>query len=116
MLKMSKKLFAVLGAFALVGLAISAPEAQARPSYPKMFIGKYENMKDLVAEVKCGVCHPEMDKKIRNDYGKALVEALDGAKNAKEDAFNAALEKAAAAKNGDGKSFGELIKDGKLPK
>lgn len=116
MVKHWKSMTVVAGAIALVGLAISTPDAQARPSYPKMFVAKYENMKDVVAEVKCGVCHPGMNKKIRNDYGMAVEAALGEVKNAKEDMFVPALDRAAAAKNADGTTFGDLIREGKLPK
>ncbi len=115
MLKLSKKLILALGVCALVGAMMTADEAQARPAYPKFFVGKYENMAGEVEKVKCGVCHPVMDKKVRNDYGMAIGKSLGEEKNVKEPAFIKALDAAAKEKNADGKAFGDLIKDGKLP-
>jgi hypothetical protein len=105
---------------AFVGAAmVGGPQdAQARPGYMKGFNTEYPALKDLVEPVKCGVCHGK-DKKTRNDYGMAVGEAL-GAKDVKgdgsEEKIKAALEKAAKGKSStEGKTFGDLIKDGKLP-
>ena len=100
---------------AVVAVAF-APEAQARPDYlNKGFIPEYPALKAEVETAKCGVCHGT-DKKVRNDYGKAVGEAL-GAKMVKdEEKIKAALKKAEAHKSStEGKTFGDLIKDGKLP-
>ena len=106
---------------AITMMCFSARDAQARPDYYKTFSDKYPDLKTL-AEAdpvkKCGVCHGA-DKKMRNDYGKAYGTAL-GEKNVKH-ADNAkkleeALKKIESEKSGtDGKTFGDLIKDGKLP-
>lgn len=81
------------------------------------------NDKALAAEVetaKCNVCHVGKSKKDRNAYGNALAELLDK----KEDAKNVAkikesLEKVAAMSSEPGKAdaptFGDLLKQGKLP-
>ncbi len=86
----------------------------ARPDYNKEFWAMYPSLKEH-AETKCGACHGS-DKKVRNDYGKAVGEALGG-KNVKDgEKIKEALKKAASEKSGtDGKTFGELIEDGKLP-
>jgi hypothetical protein len=65
------------------------------------------------------VCHAGKTKKNHNDYGKALKTLLTK-KDAKDtEKIHAALEKAAGmkSKSGDESSptFGELIKQGKLP-
>jgi len=101
---------AVLSAF------FGGPEAQARPQYVKAFITAYPALKTEAEAAKCGICHPEEKKSVRNDYAKAFGAGLPE-KNAKaEDALAAALKKAEAEKSGtEGKTFGDLIKDGKLP-
>lgn len=90
---------------------------------------------------KCASCHiPGQDKKAKghalNDFGKAVHKHLDdksfmaadkASKEATDDKakaeakakatelFLSAWSKAAADKNADGKAFGDLIKDGKIP-
>lgn len=114
MRKISTKLFAAVGALAILGIAMSAPEAEARPQYLKSFIEGYPGLADAAKMKKCGICHPE-DKKMRLDYGKAVGEGV-GMKNQKDaEVIGKAIKKAEEAKNKDGKTFGELIKDGKLP-
>ena len=106
---------------AFVGAAmISGPQdAQARPGYLKAFNTAYPKLKDAADVAKCGVCHFGEKKTNRNDYAKAMGEAL-GAKDVKGDGseakIEAALKKAEAGKSStEGKTFGDLIKDGKLP-
>jgi len=91
-----------------------APTADARPNYNKIFWDTYPALK-AHAETKCDACHGK-EKKVRNDYGKAFGEALGGAKVMEEDKIKAALKTAEDKKSStEGKTFGELIKDGKLP-
>lgn len=99
-------------------LLIGGEDANARPQYKKPFEKAYP---DLVkkhgtnGKLSCAVCHPVKDKKKRNDYGVALTKAL-GKKSEKDaDKIKAALKKAEAEKNKDGKTYGELIKAGELP-
>jgi hypothetical protein len=78
------------------------------------------NEKALVAEVekaKCNVCHVGSSKKERNAYGHALAEFLDKKEDKKDTAkIRGALETVAALPSGEGKpTFGELIKEGRLP-
>ncbi|MBI1344660.1 hypothetical protein GC163_00075 [bacterium] len=98
-------------------LASSMRTAEARPDYlNKAFIPMYETTKAEAEKVKCGVCHYGTDKKNRNDYGKAMGEALGG-KNIKDvEKLKEALTKIEKEKSSvEGKTFGDLIKDGKLP-
>lgn len=102
---------------ALLGmLFVGQDAAQARPQYLKAFLAKYPNVKEA-ATVKCGVCHPETDKKIRNEYGQAVGKGV-GEKNQKdEETIDKALSGAEKEKSpAEGKTFGDLLKDGKLPK
>ena len=104
--------FAVAGAMLIAGLG----KAQARPNFPRAFVTQYPNLQAKVKTVKCGVCHPEKKKKIRNNYGKALAKALDAKKVKDKKKLKAAFEKVekmpSATKD---KTFGDLIKAGKLP-
>jgi hypothetical protein len=97
-------------------LGILLAPAQARPGYSKAFAEKYPNL-EAAKEAKCGVCHDDpKSKKTRNDYGKAFGKDL-GEKNSKDnDKINAALDKVAGEPSAvAGKTYGDLIKDGKLP-
>ncbi len=112
-----KKIATILSLVAVAAMfIISAPQqAEARPQYAKAFMAKYDIAE--AKELKCGVCHGKggMDKKTVSDYGKALGKAL-GMKNQKDEAaIGTALDEAAKADAGDGKTFGDLLKDGKLP-
>jgi len=111
---MNKVSLLIAGA-CLLGVAISANQAEARPNYLKAFTAEYPNV-TAAKDVKCGVCHPEKSKKVRNDYGKAVGGAL-GAKKVKDaeklkEAFAASAKKPSKT---EGKTFGDLLKEGKLP-
>ena len=113
---MRKALSVALG-LALVGGVIiaSADRAQARPQYLKAFTTQYPNVTDA-KKVKCGVCHPEKSKKVKNAFGKAFGGGV-GMKNQKDAAkLKEALMKAEAVKGEGGKTFGEQLKGGSLPK
>ena len=104
----------VLGGFLLAGLA--ANTAQARPQYYKAFTAKYANV-TAAKTARCYVCHVKgKSKRQRNNYGSCLAKLL-GAKNVKDSAkIDAAFKKAEAADSAiEGKSFGDLLKAGKLP-
>lgn len=99
-----------------VALAVClGSSADARPNYNKAFQAKYPDL-EAAKTAKCGVCHEGMDKKVRNDYGKAFGKDLAGKKVMDADQINGALDKVAGEASAvDGKTFGDLIKDGKLP-
>jgi hypothetical protein len=123
--------FAVL---CLVGLGT----ADAFPPMPGYLKDGYKDDKDYKPfletveglKMKCDVCHkPGADKKGKghglNDFGKVYhdrfkpkdFQAADKAKNTAEamKVFKDAWEKSIKEKNADGKVFGDLIKEGKLP-
>lgn len=104
-----------LGLVAAVAVVVATEHASARPNYCKTFIGHYTGVKEA-AEAKCGICHPGTEKKEKNNYGQAFGKAL-GAKNEKDEAkIKEALIKAEGEKSAvDGKTFGDLLKAGKLP-
>jgi hypothetical protein len=121
MRKIWKYRSAALVASSAAGLLfiVALETADARPQYKAEFETTYEevakkNGKD--GKLTCTVCHPEQDKKIRNNYGEALGGTL-GKKNVKDKAdigkaFEEAAKKDSAVK---GKTFGALLAEGKLP-
>ena len=102
--------------------------ARAVDAFKKEFEAKYvkkdggtDEEKALAAAVskaKCNVCHVGTKKKDRNDYGKALDTLLDK-KDKDSSKIQEALDKVSEmkSKSDDAASptFGELIKQGKLP-
>jgi len=88
---------------------------EARPKYFTVFKKQYPKVTEA-KKVKCNICHFGKKKKNRNDYGKAL-EKLVGKKNQKDiKKIKAAFKKAEKLKSSTkDKTFGDLLKDGKLP-
>ncbi len=88
---------------------------EARPPYKKVFETTYEKVaKDN--KVDCNACHvADKEKKERNNYGEALAKNIG--KNEKDDAkIKEALVKTEKEKSAiKDKTFGDLLKDGKLP-
>ena len=116
-----------VGAFALV---VCLGSAQGRPPYPGIFAEHYKDNVALITaakEAKCNVCHDaaSKSKKDHNEYGKAVKKHMptdefmklkgpdDKAALAKK--LGEALKATEADKNAAGKTFGEVIKGGKLP-
>jgi len=112
-------------AASLMAIAWSLQSASALPPFNAEWKNKYNpgDKNPAYAEAKCNVCHEGMSKKMKNEYGKAVGKFLTKAKytEIKEDEAAAkkyileGLQKAADEKNAAGKSYGELIKGGKLP-
>lgn len=94
-----------------------AQPASARKQYYDEFKEKYGSDKEFgkaIDDAKCFVCHVGKSKKNRNEYGMALGKALS--KNEKDKSkIKEGLGKIESEKSSDGKTFGELIKEGKLP-
>jgi cytochrome c2 len=110
----------VCGVVVLVGVSfVATPErADARPQYLKEFADKYKNLESQAKDSKCLVCHFGDKKTNNNDYGIAIKKVFGEEKNVKDvakitEAFAKAEQEKSTA-NG-GKTFGELIKEGKLP-
>lgn len=105
----------VVVAGVLAGLmTFSVDRANARPNYKKVFDSTYEKVaKDN--KTTCNVCHDGDDKKKRNNYGEALGKNIT--KMEKDDAkIKEALTKTESEKSAiTDKTFGDLLKDGKLP-
>lgn len=124
--------------FGLLLLFAASSSAHAFPSIPgyvkdgykddesyKKFLETFEGLK-----MKCDVCHkPGADKKAKghglNDFGKVYHDrfkhkdfsAAHKDKKTEEamKIFKDAWEKSIKEKNADGKVYGDLIKEGKLP-
>ena len=96
-------------------LGMNGATAEARPNYLPEFKAAYASVTE-VDTVKCGVCHVgKPTAKTWNDYGTAFGKAL-GKKKAKKDEIKAALLKAEKEPSSvEGKTFGDLLKEGKLP-
>jgi hypothetical protein len=98
---------------------VVAKQASARQPYFDGFKEKYAADADsdygkLVAETKCFICHVGKSKKNRNAYGMALSKVI--MKMEKDKAkISAAIGKIEGEKSPDGATFGELIKENKLP-
>ena len=115
-----QKLVCSLAILAIITCASAPRAAHARPKYSMAFIERYEKIEEA-KDVKCAICHGPKgedkggDKKKLSDYGKALKEAL-GKKNVMDAGdIKKGLEKAEEADAGDDKTFGDILKDGKLP-
>lgn len=89
--------------------------AQARPLYLKQFSEMYPEVKEA-AVVKCGVCHiGAPGGKKWNDYGTAFGKTLGGANVKQAQAVQTGLKKTEGEKGTAGMTFGDLLKEGKLP-
>ncbi len=113
--------------------SVRVQTADARATYAKAFKQKYvgdestETQKALAEEIKrvktCNVCHdPRPDdsgkanKKNRNPFGQTLAKHLNEKDQKDLDKALKMLEKIEGEKAKDAdKSFGELIKSGKVP-
>jgi hypothetical protein len=119
---MKKALLWLVAGTLVYGITLGT--ASARPKYKTEFDNLYvkegapqysEALVKALPDGKsnCNVCHVGKDKKVRNDYGKAVGKFTG--KDQKDVAMiKEALEKAAAEKSGS-TTFGNLIKEGKLP-
>ena len=101
----------------VAGLAMGfSGTVEARPNYKKLFDSTYEKVaKDN--KTTCNVCHKEGtdDKKMRNNYGEALAKNIK-AKETDEAKIKEAFTKTEPEKSAvKDKTFGDLLKDGKLP-
>jgi cytochrome c553 len=114
----------------LVVVAVAAPASAMLP-FSVQWKAKYsdnskdENFVKAVKEANCNVCHDPntKSKKDHNEYGKVVkkyikkaeYEKIKGDMDAAKKYIQEGLDKAAAEKAPDGKTYGERIKEGKLP-
>lgn len=129
---MSKKVFlccCFVAALAFV-LTVAVQPAHAIKPFSDEFSAKYvkqdskekkdQDFANLVAEVKCDVCHTGKSKKDRNPYGVELAKLLDKATDKdNQEKIQEVLTKVeklpSDAKDKKSPTFGDLIKAGKLP-
>jgi adenosylmethionine-8-amino-7-oxononanoate aminotransferase len=103
------------------GAALTPAPAFAIMQFAEQFKAVYVKegtpLAAAVATAKCNVCHVGDSKKERNAYGQALAERLDKKQDMKnvEKIRQALAEVAALPSAVDGKTFGDLIAEGKLP-
>ena len=131
MLRGGKAAGLFVGGLLVAGAAMlgGSGSAEARPQYfLKGFVETYPDLKKETGVQKCNVCHYGTKKTDRNNYGQAfgktlseLIEKNGGSEkertNVKDlekvkEALKKAEEEKSAVKD---KTFGELIKDKKLP-
>lgn len=100
-------------------LAAAQTEAIARPPLLQLFVRQYQHLQPQVQFAKCRVCHEATSvngKKPLNIYGTALKQVIPPWKEQGEpnpqNVFEAIEDQPSAIK---GKTFGDLIKEGKLP-
>ena len=125
-----------------ITLCFWVSKAQALPPFKKAFFEKYvdksdnSNFKEAAEKASCNICHvKDKPKKVRNEYGKLLAKYTGGSVNkdakaaeasggdsAKQAVIDKALkaldegfDKVADEKSSTGQTYGERIKDGKLP-
>ena len=118
----------VLGVVALSSL-LASPSLALAP-FKKAFAERYEKdasdeFKAVIKKAGCNICHVKGEKKtVRNAYGKALDELIEGSgkdrlkedKDAVMKEFAEAMEKLECEKIGEGEeTWGDLFKAGKLP-
>lgn len=106
--------------YAAAILLILASRADARPNFGKIFESTYEN-EYAGTDVKthsCTICHLQgtKDKRVRNNYGDAVAETMQDKDRKDMDAIRQALKEAEDKPSAvPGKTFGDLIREGKLP-
>ena len=110
----------VLAIVAIAASGLMSPEqVQARMPYFNAFKAEYTKLDGAkVDETKCGICHggeKGANKKKLSKYATELKGAL-GKSNVKDEAEIKKALKAVEAKDaGDGKTYGDLLKEGKFP-
>jgi hypothetical protein len=107
---------------AVAGMFLVATEtSEARPQYRTVFQKHYTQVA-AANKITCFVCHEKndegkLDPKTRNAYGKAIMGGIkkEGGNEKDMELIKAALVGAEKSKNDQGKTFGEILKEGKLP-
>ena len=87
---------AVAGVLAASMFAVTGGEAVARPKYKDAINDKYPDLAKkhgTDGKLTCAVCHPDKDKKKRNNYGVALAGKLEKKNETDMDKIKEALTK-----------------------
>ncbi|MFO1094219.1 MAG: hypothetical protein U0992_13045 [Planctomycetaceae bacterium] len=111
-----RKALTILTAVAVAGVffAVEAQPVRAQKQYMDALSAKYPKVAAEVKTQQCKVCHGAK-KTQRNDYAKALEKALGEKKVKDVEKINKALDTVAGQEYADGKEYGDLLNDGKLP-
>ena len=123
-------------------VTLISPNANAIAPFKKAFQKKYvdpsdnESFQDAFKKASCNSCHVKGEKKtVRNSYGDELAKLIDGDANARIKAagkeggsaarksetekvlqeLEKAFDEVAKKKNKNGETYGEQLKQGKLP-
>ena len=109
----------VLALATVAGLAPTPAFAikQFADEFKAVYVKEGTPLAAAVEAAKCNVCHVGKEKKNRNAYGEALDKLLDKkADKEDKDKIRKALDEVAKLPSAvAGKTFGDLIADGKLP-
>ena len=109
----------VAGTVAAAMFIVTGSEALARPKYVNVANTTYPDLakkQGTDGKLTCALCHPEKDKKVRNNYAAAFGGKLEKKNETDEAKIKDALTKAEGEKSAtEGKTFGDLIKAGELP-
>lgn len=111
----------VLAIVAIAATGLMTPEqVQARPKYHATFKAEYPKLdqEKVDTSVKCGICHggdKGAKKKVLSKYAQELGKALGGKNVMDEAKIKEALKAAEKGDAGNGKTYGDLLKDGKFP-
>ena len=109
----------VAGTVAAAMFVVTGSEALARPKYVNVANTTYPDLakkQGTDGKLTCALCHPEKDKKVRNNYAAAFGGKLEKKNETDEAKIKDALTKAEGEKSStEGKTFGDLIKAGELP-
>lgn len=93
--------------------------AQHKREWDKTYMQKGSPMEKAIGKSSCNICHEgKKSKKNRNAYGKAISELIDkDEKNAAkvQKAFSEVEGKHSVPDDEKSPTFGDLIKEGKLP-
>ncbi len=111
--------FVVAGVLAASLFVVTGGEATARPKYKDVVNSTYPELAKkhgTEGKLTCAVCHPDKDKKKRNNYGVAVAGKLPKKNETDEAKIKEALTQAEGEKSKtEGKTFGDLIKAVELP-
>lgn len=111
-----RKVLTILTAVAVAGVifSVEAQPVRAQKQYMDALSAKYPKVADQVKDQKCAVCHGKK-KTERSDFAKALEKALGVKKEKDVEKINKALDAVAEKEYADGKKYGDLLNEGKLP-
>ena len=104
-----------VGAF-LVSASPAFAVKQFYDEFKEVYVNKGSLDASAVAKAKCNLCHEGKSKKDKNAYSELLDKLLDRKKDAKNpEKIRQALAAVESEKSPSGETYGDLLKEGKLP-